>query len=142
MVYMQDGKIQENGTYDELMQSDKGFAQLMSSAEVAACLSTPALLACLLVSVCLCLSLRLCESVSIILCPSAGVSYCSCITNTVPCCMDQCLQFNRTAGAEKNRKNRIAGIGRTERVGLQEESRTERIELQKQTCKNTVEQKE
>jgi len=34
VVYMQDGKIQEKGTYDELMKSDKGFAQLMSSAEV------------------------------------------------------------------------------------------------------------
>ena len=34
VVYMQDGKIQERGTYDELMKSDKGFAQLMSSAEV------------------------------------------------------------------------------------------------------------
>ena len=34
VVYMQDGKIQERGTYDELMKCDKGFAQLMSSAEV------------------------------------------------------------------------------------------------------------
>lgn len=34
VVYMQDGKIEERGTYDELMKSDKGFAQLMSSAEV------------------------------------------------------------------------------------------------------------
>ncbi len=34
VVFMQDGKIQEKGTYDELMKSDQGFAQLMSSAEV------------------------------------------------------------------------------------------------------------
>lgn len=34
VVYMQDGKIQERGTYEELMKSDQGFAQLMSSAEV------------------------------------------------------------------------------------------------------------
>ena len=34
VVYMQDGKVQERGTYDQLMKSDKGFAQLMSSAEV------------------------------------------------------------------------------------------------------------
>jgi len=34
VVFMQDGKIQEKGTYDELMKSGQGFAQLMSSAEV------------------------------------------------------------------------------------------------------------
>ena len=34
VVYMQDGKIKERGSYDELMKADKGFAQLMSSAEV------------------------------------------------------------------------------------------------------------
>lgn len=37
VVFMQDGKIQEKGTYDELMKSDQGFAQLMSSAEVGFC---------------------------------------------------------------------------------------------------------
>ncbi|DBA70095.1 TPA: hypothetical protein ACH3X2_012257 [Trebouxia sp. C0005] len=34
VVFMHDGKIQEKGTYDELMKSDQGFAQLMPSAEV------------------------------------------------------------------------------------------------------------
>ncbi|KAL3160420.1 hypothetical protein ABBQ32_010743 [Trebouxia sp. C0010 RCD-2024] len=34
VVYMQDGQIRERGSYEELMKSDKGFAQLMSSAEV------------------------------------------------------------------------------------------------------------
>lgn len=34
IVYMQDGEIRERGTYEELMKADKGFAQLMSSAEV------------------------------------------------------------------------------------------------------------
>lgn len=51
------------------------------------CLPVYACLACLLA--CLCLSVS--ESVSLWDCvdhlgPSAGVSYCSCITNTMPCC--------------------------------------------------------
>lgn len=40
VVYMQDGQIRERGTYEELMKSDKGFAQLMSSAEVRTFLSS------------------------------------------------------------------------------------------------------
>lgn len=34
ILYMQDGHIEEQGTYDELMEADEGFAQLMSQAEV------------------------------------------------------------------------------------------------------------
>ena len=38
VVYMQDGRVQEKGTFDELMKAEQGFAQLMSSAEVRRCL--------------------------------------------------------------------------------------------------------
>lgn len=34
ILYMQDGHIEEQGTYDELIKADRGFAQLMSQAEV------------------------------------------------------------------------------------------------------------
>ena len=36
ILYMQDGHIEEQGTYDELIKADRGFAQLMSQAEVSA----------------------------------------------------------------------------------------------------------
>ena len=43
VVYMQDGRVQEKGPFDELMKADQGFAQLMSSAEVMHCLLAEAI---------------------------------------------------------------------------------------------------
>ncbi len=34
IIYMADGRVVESGTYDELMQTGGGFAQLMSQTEV------------------------------------------------------------------------------------------------------------
>ena len=41
ILYMQDGHIEEQGTYDELIKADQGFAQLMSQAEVSCPLYEP-----------------------------------------------------------------------------------------------------
>ena len=38
IVYIADGKVEESGTYAELMAADAGYAKLMSQAEVCAAL--------------------------------------------------------------------------------------------------------